>query len=145
MFDLVFRDFQPGRKPFPLSPSGRAWFLLDGTAFPEVGWSDLPLSMLGAAATAYKELRHGAGEARSFCFDGSFDLVYQRAAERDLILIRGMQDGDECLGTTSVPLAVLRTALLGAAEKMLAALSDVEESGGRNSMILRKILVDLAS
>ncbi|GAA2475070.1 hypothetical protein [Winogradskya humida] len=52
MFDLVFRDFQPDRKPLPLSPPGRAWYLLDGAAFPEVGWSDFPLSMPGSGRGA---------------------------------------------------------------------------------------------
>ncbi|NGM15038.1 hypothetical protein [Verrucosispora sioxanthis] len=149
MIALVFKDFESLRQPIPESPSGRAWFVLDGVSFPGEDWFDFPLSMLGSAFDAYLELMRGAPEAVSYVFDGPFNLNYQRSASvsEASVKISAYSEDDEVgqslKAETEVPLPELRSALMESAELMAVALSSVEGADGVNSRIVARILGEL--
>ena len=152
MISLIFRDFDLLERPLPESPSGRAWFVLDGTCFPSENWFDFPLSVLGSACSACVELGQGAGESVSYFFDGSFSLVYRYPAfdaGGQVEIGAYSEDGDDELGwilraETKVSLLDLRAALLEAARVMEAALLSVGYSAAEvNLSIVYRIIEEL--
>jgi hypothetical protein len=149
MIALVFKDFELLHRPIPKSPSGRAWFVLDGISFPGEDWFDFPLSMLGSAFDAYLELMQGEPEAVSFVFDGPFNLNYRRSASVPEVLVKisayseGDERGQTLKAETEVALPELRNALIESAELMAVALSSAEGADGVNSRIVAHILQEL--
>ncbi|GAA0393496.1 hypothetical protein [Micromonospora gifhornensis] len=149
MIALVFKDFELLHRPIPKSPSGRAWFVLDGVSFPGEDWYDFPLSMLGSAFDAYLELMRGEPEAVSFVFDGPFNLNYRRSVSAPEVSVKisaYSEDGElgqTLKAETEVALSELRNALMKSAELMAVALSSVEGADGVNSRIVARILGEL--
>ncbi|QSB16668.1 hypothetical protein JQS43_10515 [Natronosporangium hydrolyticum] len=149
MIALVFKAFELHRRPVPISPSGRAWFVLDGVCFPDENWFDFPLSILGSAFGAYLELMQGANEAVTYLFDGPFDLNYRRSASVSEVSVKitSYSEGDEfekiLKAETEVSMAELRNALMASANLMAVALSSAEGSDGANSRVVAQILKEL--
>ncbi|MFI5912048.1 hypothetical protein [Dactylosporangium sp. NPDC051541] len=108
--------------------TGAVWFTLHGVAFPEAGWTDLPVSVLSSAVTAYEDISRGAPDAFSYFFDGPYFLYYHRTdAPEPTVHIEANCDRDEhaviSLATGEVPLKDLRDALLNAVESLQAAIA----------------------
>lgn len=151
MIALVFKDFELQRRPLPTSPSGRAWFVLAGTSFPDEEWFDFPLSMLGSAFDAYQELRRGALDATSYVFDGPYHLEYRRPAPvvQDSVTVGAYAEDDDAglkrtlIAETEVSLGELGNTLRESARAMASALSHAEAADGENSRIVAEILAGL--
>ncbi|KUL30961.1 hypothetical protein ADL15_23725 [Actinoplanes awajinensis subsp. mycoplanecinus] len=121
---------KPPRTPADDLVSSRVWITVDGVAFPDAGWWDLPLSVIGSALAAYAELRDGGfqedlpediAQASSYFFDGPFALAYRRTADAEpVIYLEGNRENHEgeleSLVAGEMPLESFRVALLGAAQ-----------------------------
>jgi hypothetical protein len=72
MFDFViaFDSLTVSPKP-PLYVTGRVWLKFDTNPFPEEGWTDIPLSVLGSFKSALEDVRQ-SGAVDFYFFEGSF-------------------------------------------------------------------------
>ncbi|MEU4779133.1 hypothetical protein [Micromonospora sp. NPDC023633] len=105
--------------------TGAVWLTLHGIDFPEAGWTDLPLSVLSSAVTAYETICGGEPEAFSYVFDGPYFLYYRRTGAREpTVYIEANCDRDEdvvvSISTGEAPLEELRGTLLKAIEALYA-------------------------
>ncbi|MFE9747143.1 hypothetical protein ACFYOT_19755 [Saccharothrix saharensis] len=67
---IVLDSLEVGSRT-PLAPSGRVWLELDGKNFPDYGWVDLPLSVVGSMKTAIESIRSGE-EGDFYFFEGPY-------------------------------------------------------------------------
>jgi hypothetical protein len=102
------------------SITGVLFVVANGTAFPEKGWSDLPVVVLGWWARAVREVLHGAREGVCLFMDGPFSFSVQASSNRAWTV--------QLLGGEGEPTATVETspqevagAVAGAAEAVLAA------------------------
>jgi hypothetical protein len=64
--------------------SAQIWAALNGHAFPEERWSDIPLAVLESITAAVDTLRVGAPTARSNFFEGPFELMFVLSGSTDV-------------------------------------------------------------
>ncbi|WP_203924955.1 hypothetical protein [Rugosimonospora africana] len=128
--------------------SGAVWFTLHGVDFPATGWTDLPLSVLGSAVTAYGAIHGGELEAFSYIFDGPYFMYYRRIdASEPTVYIEANCDRDEdrvvCLSTGEIPLEELRSTLLRAVETLHAEIV-AKPYAGDSIQIAAKLIATLS-
>jgi hypothetical protein len=138
--------------------TGSVWLVLDGTAFPESGWWDLPVSVLSTAVHSYRQLIDGPvdeeladdeAETSSYFFEGSYYLAYRRVeGDTAKVYLEANCDKDEdnpvSIAVGPVLLTDLRDALARAVDELLGALEG-EPHAGEDVAILRGKKADLAA
>lgn len=103
------------------SVTGPIWARIAGTDFPEPGWPDFPVALLGGWLTTLAELEADDGGLAMLHFmEGPYRLDVTR--EGAAWALRAHQDGAEPVAeVTADSLAELRGPLCDAAEQVLAA------------------------
>lgn len=137
--------------------TGRVWLVLDGSAFPDSGWWDLPVSVLSTAVLSYRRLMDGPvdeefadseAETSSYFFEGSYYLAYRRIeGDTTKVYLEANCDTDEdnpvSIAVGEVLLTDVRDALARAVDDVLGALEG-KPHAAEDVAILRGKKADLA-
>lgn len=123
------------------SITGVVFVEADGTAFPEKGWNDFPVVVLGWWARAVRDVLDGAPESLCQFMDGPFSFSVQASSD-SAWTVRFLGRQEEPIATTEAAREEVAEAVARAADAVLAACA-AKGWTSRDIDELRRSLADL--